>query len=418
MSQERYKYIITRRQENIYYGYFREDMPLELNCEPEQNDSLLGNIYAARVEKVAEEIGGAFLEIGQGQKCFYPFPKNGSSPLLLPPVSKEEMPSRRSAKKIQLKGGDILLVQVTRDALKSKLPLAQSTISLPGKYFVLTLGDRRTGISRKIHETAERERLAGLTQTLTGCPFGIIVRTNAAGIPEEELKRELVRLKNDHDELMRRASFAQGKTLLYRKPPHYITYPSDLPAGMLTEIITDQEDLFDELQRTYKSSDDREILSKLRFYNDSYELWKLYRMEAHYHRALSKTVWLSSGGSLVIEPTEAMVVIDVNTGTVLRKKSREEDLFYQINREAAVEISRQLRLRNLSGIIVIDFINMPYEKHQKKLLQLLKEECAKDRIRTNVMDITALNLVEMTRQKIRKPLHEQWACCHNHVEEG
>lgn len=401
MSIDNHKFIITRKNHDIYYGYFCNETPLELSCEPEHSESLLGNIYVARVEKVAEEIGGAFLEISHGQKCYYPFPGNGLKPVKLSPGHEEK-----------LFGGDLILVQITKDAVKNKLPVADSNISLTGKYFVLTLSDQRCGISKKITAPEERVRLCAMTDTYRDEPFGLIVRTNASGVPEAELKKELSQLKAQYESLMRKASIALGKTLLYQGAPYYISYPVDIVRDALTEIVTDQKDIYDRLMEYYQTLNDHEIIKKLRFYQDDYPLWKLYRMEFHYEKALGKTVWLSSGASLVIEPTEAMVVIDVNTGGVTKKKQKEEDLFYQINREAALEIGRQLRLRNLSGIIVIDFINMRQEKHQQKLLNYLREICGKDRIRTHVVDITALNLVEMTRQKVRRPLHEQWTLCH------
>lgn len=413
MMTDHHRFIITRRDHTVYYGFYWGDHPVELYCETEDNHSLAGNIYAARVDRVAEEIGGAFLDIGQGQKCYFSLPKNGLKPVLLSP---EHEANRKHREGFRLFCGDIILVQVTRDALKTKLPQAEANISIAGKYFVITLPDRRLGVSQKIHSTKERSRLLSIikdfVKELPDMNFGIIARTNASQVPGEELSEELRQLAVRHQELMRRASIAPGKTLLYQDAPYYITCPRDLLKNSLAEIVTDQRDIYDRLMQYYKMSRDEEITGKLRLYEDEYELWKLYRMESHYKRALSRNVWLDSGAGLVIEPTEAMVVIDVNTGGVTRKKEKEEDLFYQINREAAREIAGQLRLRNLSGIIVIDFINMKLESHRQKLLDYLRTLCANDRVLTQVVDITALNLVEMTRQKKRKPLHEQWKTCH------
>ncbi|MBQ9156371.1 MAG: ribonuclease E/G [Eubacterium sp.] len=430
------KLIITRKENRIYYGYFCDGQPVELYCETadSQDSTLLGNIYAARVERVAEGIGGAFLEIGPGQKCYYPLPKDGSKPVKLSPGHEDK-----------LYGGDIILVQISKDAVKSKLPVADGNISFAGKYFVLTLSDRRFGISKKITDGEERKRLKkivayhynnllnnrcapdvdesgyldiwdmdDLAVEGTSCidmmqkrQFGLIVRTNAAGASEEELIKELTQLTSRCSRLLKKASTAPGKTCIYRTPDHYISMAADLPKQELGEILTDDPEIYKDLRDYYSSIGDETIEGKLRLYEDQYPLHKLYCLKTHYERALNKHVWLPSGGSLVIEQTEAMVVIDVNTGSVTKKKRQNDDLFYQINCEAAEEIGRQLRLRNLSGIIVIDFINMRYIDQQQKLLKKLQEVCSKDRVRTRVIDITALNLVEMTRQKVRRPLHEQ-----------
>ena len=429
MIMQPHTFVITRKDNSIYYGYYDGDTPLELYCLHEADAGLVGNIYAARVEKVAEDLGAAFLELAPGLTCYYTLPKNGRRPVLLSRehkkdkrpgsedidgiesvgIKKERKPGSQSSRKkgFKLYAGDIILVQITKDAVKSKLPAADSTISLAGKYFVLTLSDLRTGISKKITDLEERNRLASIIKPYLSNTYGIIARTNAAGVSGEELTKELSHLAASYTELMRKASIAPGKTLLHQQEPHYITYTMDLPKDELSRIVTDQKDIYESLITYFRTWQDSDILSLLTFYEDDYPLWKLYRMETHYDRALSKTVWLPSGGSIVIEPTEAMVVIDVNTAGVIKKKQKEDDLFYQINEEAAREIGRQLRLRNLSGIIIIDFINMRYEKHRKKLMACLREVCARDRIRTHVVDITALNLVEITRQKVRKPLYEQ-----------
>ena len=209
---------------------------------------------------------------------------------------------------------------------------------------------------------------------------------------------------------MRKAKIAAGKTLLYKEPPYYITLGKELPAKALDEILTDSKEIYEELQEYYKKDTSFDEIS-VTFYEDTYSLYNLYRFAHYYEEAYGKSIWLKSGASLVIEHTEAMTVIDVNTGSVLKKKRQEDTLFYQINREAAKEIARQIRLRNISGIIMIDFINMKDEKQKEKLLLLLDNECRKDRIHCNVVDMTALNLVEMTRSKVRRPLLEQITVC-------
>lgn len=397
MEIKKNKLVITEKKGVICYGYFQDGVPTELYCEPKEQQSILGNIYAARVERVAEGIHGAFLEIGDNQKCYYSL--SAEQPVKLSPGHEDK-----------LYGGDIILVQITKDAVKTKLPVGTGNISLDGKYFVFTLTDKRTGISKKIRNTVERERLETLLKKYTREEYGIIVRTNAAGVSEETLTKELELLQLRYEELMRKAKIAAGKTLLYREPPHYITLGKELPAKALDEILTDHAEVFTELKEYYKQTSESDT-TKISFYEDTYSLYNLYRFAHYYEEAYGKYIWLKSGASLVIEHTEAMTVIDVNTGSVLKKKKQEDTLFYQINREAAKEIARQLRLRNISGIIMIDFINMKDTAQKEKLLSLLDSECRKDRVHCNVIDMTALNLVEMTRSKVRKPLHEQIRSC-------
>ena len=411
-----HKLIIAENSGVIRYGYFRDGLPVELYCETKKQESLVGNIYAARVERVADGIDGAFLEIGQKGKCYYRLPKNGQQPVKLSPGHEDK-----------LYGGDIILVQITKDAVKTKLPVADGNVSLTGKYFVLTLGDKRSGVSKKIRGTAERERLSAIAAGYKREEYGIVVRTNAEGAPEEELNKELAALTARYQSLMKKAAFSEARSLLYREPPYYITLGKELPAAKLDEIVTDSPEIYEELRQYYgaeysggstplpshnknpaasqqKSSNS---ICRITLYTDVYPLEKLYRLDHFYETALQKTVWLPSGGSLVIEPTEAMVVIDVNSGSVTKKKKHADKIFYEMNREAAAEIARQLRLRNLSGIILIDFINMETKEQRQKLFAFLAEECKKDRVNCQVIDMTALGLVEMIRSKGKKPLHEQ-----------
>lgn len=400
------KLIITETSGVIRYGYFRDGIPVELYCEPKEQESLVGNIYAARVERIADGIGGAFLEIGQRGKCYFRLPKNGQQPLKLSPGHEDK-----------LYGGDIILVQITKDAVKTKLPVAEGNVSLTGKYFVLTLGDRRSGVSKKIRNSKERERLSAIADEYKEEEYGIVVRTNAEGAPTEELKKELLILTDRYKSLIKKAVYAEPRSLLYQEPPSYITLGKELPEAELQEIITDSPEIYKELCQYYGNDELREKaavpkarvdhIKKITLYTDDYPLEKLYRFDHYFETALQKMVWLSSGGSLVIEPTEAMVVIDVNSGSVTKKKKHSDKIFYEMNREAAVEIARQLRLRNLSGIILIDFINMEIKDQRQKLLAFLAEECKKDRVNCQVIDMTALGLVEMIRSKGKKPLHEQ-----------
>jgi len=234
----------------------------------------------------------------------------------------------------------------------------------------------------------------------------VIVRTNAWGIEPELIITELKQLKQKYQSIIEASSFRTCYSMLMEAEPSYIGRLRDTYTESMEEIVTDDEVIYEQIKE-YLTLNLPELVSHARLYQDSLvSMAKLYQLEKSMEEALSKHVWLKSGGYLVIEPTEAMTVIDVNTGKYTGKKNL-HDTIMKINLEAAEEISHQMRLRNLSGIILVDFIDMDTEEDKKLLLKTLSSHCAKDPVKTTVVDITRLNLVEITRKKIRKPFHEQ-----------
>ena len=203
---------------------------------------------------------------------------------------------------------------------------------------------------------------------------------------------------------MRKAKIAAGKTLLYKEPPYYITLGKELPAKALDEILTDSKEIYEELQEYYKKDTSFDKIS-VTFYEDTYSLYNLYRFAHYYEEAYGKYIWLKSGASLVIEHTEAMTVIDVNTGKNIAKKEMQEN-FLKVNIEAAEEIARQLRLRNISGIVIVDFINLEAKSAESELLNVFGAALKKDPVPTQIVEMTKLGLVEVTRKKIKKSLRE------------
>ena len=223
-----------------------------------------------------KEFKELFLEIGEGQKCYYSL--SGEQPIKLSPGHENK-----------LYGGDVILVQITKDAVKTKLPVCTGNVSLDGKYFVFTLTEKRIGISKKIRKKEERERLNSLVKKYTDEDYGIIVRTNAAGIAEEILTEELKVLQQRYQELMRKAKIAAGKTLLYKEPPYYITLGKELPAKALDEILTDSKEIYEELQEYYKKDTSFDKIS-VTFYEDTYSLYNLYRFAHYYEEAYGKYI--------------------------------------------------------------------------------------------------------------------------------
>lgn len=380
-------------QEYLICARYDEKRMIQVHLEQESSENILGNIYIGRVVNIVENLQAAFIEIRKGFACFYSMQelqnpvfikKNGKKPLCI---------------------GDELLVEVVKERIKTKPPMVSTNLNFPGKYLVLTNGNRELGVSRKLPREV-RERLKKLIQPHFTEEYGIVIRTNAQTAGEEEILAELEVLKKSREELMQSAQHRTAFSLLRRSDPYYIRYIQGLQFSQVERITTDDPEVYENLSAYLEQRDEPE-LPKLERYEDSMvSLSTLYSLKHELDRVLEKKVWLPSGGYLVIEPTEALTVIDVNSGKNIKKKQKEE-MILSINTEAAVEIARQLVLRNISGIIVIDFIDMEQKDHQEKLLHVLRTEIKKDKIPTTLVDITRLGLVELTRKRVQKSLKEQ-----------
>ena len=373
-----------------------EERIVEIRLESNQEKSILGNIYTGQVENIASNIQAAFVQIEPGKRCYYPLAeaqravfsagRKGSGPL---------------------RPGDELLVQVSRDAMKGKLPALTSNLNFTGRYLVLTTGDKKFGLSSKLAQE-DRHRLSGWLKEEAERPdkeFGIIVRTNAADASKEEILKELEWLKGRYHKAVVQGRNRTCFSLVLETEPFYVAAVRDAYGRDLDEIITDVPEIR-EMILGYLEEISPELKEKLRFYQDKLlPLYKLYRVETALDTIQKEKVWLNSGGFLVIQQTEAFVSIDVNSGKYTGKKKMEET-FRKINLEAAAEISRQLRLRNLSGIILIDFINMENPDHRDELFHVLQKLLRKDPIKSRAIDITPLHILEMTRKKVRRPVIE------------
>ncbi len=289
--------------------------------------------------------------------------------------------------------------------MKTKVPTVTCNLNFPGKYLVLTTGERKLGLSSKL-SSEEKERLRKIAEAFLSGKFGVIVRTNASHASEEMLQEEFERLSRNCLKVLTTGKHQSCFSRVYQEPPAYASAIRNMKKEQLLEIVTDDSKIYETIS-LYLSEYQPEDLEKLRFYQDEVlSLDCLCGITTAFQSALQERVWLKSGAYLVIQPTEALTVIDVNTGKYVgHKKIRET--FLRINLEAATEIARQLRLRNLSGIIVVDFIDMKETEDREKLMDFLEQEIKKDPIKTVLVDMTSLGLVELTRKKVRKPLKEQ-----------
>lgn len=373
-----------------------EERIVEIRLESDQEKSILGNIYTGQVENIASNIQAAFVQIEPGKRCYYS----------LAEAQRAVFSAGRKGNG-PLRPGDELLVQVSRDAMKGKLPALTSNLNFTGRYLVLTTGDKKFGLSSKL-ALEDRHRLSGWLKEEAERPdkeFGIIVRTNAADASKEEILKELEWLKGRYHKAVVQGRNRTCFSLVLETEPFYVAAVRDAYGRDLDEIITDVPKIR-EMILGYLEEISPELKEKLRFYQDKLlPLYKLYRVETALDAIQKEKVWLNSGGFLVIQQTEAFVSIDVNSGKYTGKKKMEET-FRKINLEAAAEISRQLRLRNLSGIILIDFINMENPDHREELFHVLQKLLRKDPIKSRAIDITPLHILEMTRKKVRRPVIE------------
>lgn len=387
------------------------------------DETAIGAIYIGKVKNVARNIDACFVEIGEGHICFLPL-KKATAPFL----------TNRTYDGHLLEG-DELLVQIERDAQKTKQPSVTANISISNDYFALVLGSARLGFSSKLEREKKeaviklfteramlcdgclpedpaallnnREELSALKQTGKNFPpVGAIVRTRLGELTDaNEILESFFHLTEDLSRLLRTALTRSCYTCLLQAPSPWeavlnnMAYPEEYH-----EIVTDSPELYQDL---IDYCTDHLPEKELRLYQDkSLSLANLYSLESRLDTALKPKVWLKSGGYLVIEPTEALTVIDVNSGKNDTGHGAAETL-RRLNHEAAEEIAIQLRLRNLSGIILVDFINMADQESGRELLEHLRELVRFDRVKTNVVDITPLGLVEITRKKTCPPLAEQ-----------
>lgn len=390
--------LLIEKRDNKIRTYFMEDGDIvEIHSTSVSGDHTdrhrLGDIYIGKVSNIVPNIGAAFIEIEKGVNCYYDM-KDVNSAVFI----------RKSGKK-PLCIGDELVVQISREAVKSKAPTVTGNLSFTGRYAVLTHGNTRIGVSSKIPKSMREEYKSEL-KDLQNNDYGIIIRTNAKDAPFEAVLEEIRTLREEYYSLVENAQTRVCFTCLKSAPPSYIADLKNVYMDGMESIIVGDKGLYTRIHMFFQA-ELPEKLNLLELYDDpSFPLDKLYSTQTVLDKALMERAWLKTGGYLVIQPTEALTVIDVNSGKATSRSDSEEGAM-KVNLEAAREAARQIRLRNLSGIIVIDFINLKEEENTRKLLQEFRYFLAKDPIQTTLVDMTPLGLVEVTRKKVRRPLYEE-----------
>ncbi|MCR5791797.1 MAG: ribonuclease E/G [Lachnospiraceae bacterium] len=400
------KYIFTHLKGKLFTACMDGDIMIEASFNPipklsndgtvVKNSGLLGNIYVGKVKNIVKNINAAFVDIGDGQSCFLSLNK-AKHPIYI-----------TNKKNDVLHIGDELLIQLDKEDIKSKRPVGTCNFSLPGRFVVLTYNKPMVAVSGKIKDVKVKQHLKELVTPFVTEEYGFILRTNAVEATDEELTEEINSMIEKYNNIKEYGVTRSCYSVVYSSLPEYLTLLRDIRIEEDTRIITDLTYLYEEI-KAYSKEHNLQLESVLELYEDAdYPLTALHGLETKLEKALAKKIWLKSGGSLYLQPTEALTVIDVNTEKAIAGKRKKEETFFKINKEAAIMAARQIRLRNYSGIIIIDFIDMEEEAHQKAVLSILRSEFMKDPVKTVLVDITKLGLVEVTRKKTRRPLHEQY----------
>jgi len=356
--------------------------------------SLAGNIYLGRVRNVLPGMEAAFVDFGEA--------KNG----VLYAGDVEAKNGKRTRIENALKVGDEVVVQIVKDAMGHKGARLTNKINLSGRFVVLDPDMDRPTASRRLGDD-ERARLKSIAGELLPQGFGGIVRTAAEGATREDLKGDIDRLMQAWDEIQESATKGGAPRLIHEEPPLVIRVIREHFTREFRRLLVDDDGLHD-LIVDYIQSTDRDLLDKVAHYKDELPLFERFHVEDQLRKALDRKVWLPSGGHIVLDRTEALTVIDVNTGRFVGHSSLEETVLAN-NLEAAEEIAHQLRLRDIGGIIVIDFIDMENPKNRETVLRKLREELAKDKTRTQVFEVSNLGLVEMTRKNVSEGLLESFS---------
>ena len=366
----------------------------ELFVERPGAEAVAGSVCLGRVENVVPGMNAAFVDIGQAKNGFL---SAGDIPTALPGAPRIEA---------LVKPGQSLLVQVMKAQSGQKGHRLSGRITLPGRLLALMPQERCVGVSHRIDDPAERERLQGIGQALLGeARPGLILRTAAAGAEAADIGAEYRRLAADWSAIQDRAAHATAPAKLYDNDSLLLRCARDMLDGDTEAVWADGQALYEAL-RGCAATFSPALADRVRLFDGDTPLFDLNRVDRQLDRALGRYVWLDSGGSLVIDETEAMTVIDVNTGKFTGKRDVEETLF-RINCEAAAEVIRQLRLRDIGGIVIVDFIDMKDASNNDRLLERLKTLTKADRNRLTVVGMTGLGLVELTRKRQRKSLSRQ-----------
>lgn len=393
------KMVVRSKNGRTQIGVLEDAVLVEHYVARNQDASLIGNVYLGRVQNVLPSMEAAFVDIGRGRNAV----------LYSGEVDWDGIDTGNQPRRIELalKPGDRVLVQVTKDPVGHKGARLTSQISLPGRYLVYVPGGSMNGISRKLPDN-ERARLKRILKEVLPESSGVIVRTAAEGATEDQLTRDVQRLTSQWEHIRKQVESQQAPSLLHAEPDLLVKIVRDVFNEDFTKMLIQGEESQQTI-RAYLESVAPDLLERVEPYEDDTDPFDAFRITEQIEKALDRKVWLPSGGSLVIDRTEAMTVVDVNTGKFVGTGGNLEETVTKNNLEAAEEIVRQLRLRDIGGIIVVDFIDMVLESNRDLVLRRLIECLSRDRTKHQVAEVTSLGLVQMTRKKLGLGLLETFS---------
>jgi ribonuclease E len=396
--------LVRERDGRTQIAVLEDGVLVEHYVTQASQQSMIGNVHLGKVQNVLPSMEAAFVDIGRGRNAvLYAGEVNWDAANL----------TSKADRRIEaaLKPGDPVLVQVTKDPVAHKGARLTSQVSLPGRFVVLVPGGSMTGISRKLPDT-ERNRLKRILQRVLPEDAGVIVRTAAEGAAEEDIERDVARLAAQWQDIRRKSASVSAPALLYSEPDLAIRVVRDVFNEDISRLVVSGDDTWDTLQ-AYVSHVAPDLVPRLSRWeprpDGPDDVFAAHRVDEQIAKGLERKVWLPSGGSLVIDRTEAMTVVDVNTGKFTGSGGDLEETVTRNNLEAAEEIVRQLRLRDIGGIIVVDFIDMVLEGNRQLVLRRLVECLGRDRTKHQVAEVTSLGLVQMTRKRVGQGLLEAFS---------
>jgi ribonuclease E len=389
--------LVHGTEDHIEIAVLEEDQIVEHYVATDRDRSMVGNVYLGRVQNVLPGMEASFLDFGEGRNGVLYAREVG-----ITTDEGDEIPRIETV----LKSGQVIPVQVTKDPMKGKGARLTAQVSLAGRHLVLVPNAGSIGVSRRLGDR-ERERLRDLALKMKPEPHGLIVRTAAEGVSEVDLQKDLERLLETWNGIEKKAASGKAPQLIYQEPELELRVIRDLFNRAISKAVVDDAVLEEKL-RSYVRETSPDLDHRLELYEGRLPIFEEYRVAEQIRKSLDRRVWLPSGGHIVMDRTEAMTVVDVNTGKFVGKTNLEETVF-KTNSEAAVEVARQLRLRDIGGIIVIDFIDMEDQKNRDELIRIFRRELERDLSRTQVFDVSPLGLVQMTRKNVSTGIIEAFS---------
>jgi len=381
---------------------------VELYYEVAEKERMVGDVYYARVAKVIKGLQAAFIDIGKKHDAFLHFSDLDDRLLGFDPASKKGNVFPRYSRTgsdpddIPIRKGDRILVQITKEPVAEKGARVTTNLSLAGRYLVLVPNDRVVGVSRKIQNRKEKYRLKRVGRSIRPKGFGLVIRTVADGKSEAELKADLDNLIKRWEQLVKNMKNCQLPAVVYKEVGMLSSIIRDLFTADVNKLVVDDKKMYREIVK-YLREVSPQLVNRVVLHQKKIPVFDAHNIESQLTKSLSRKVWLKRGGYLFIDHTEALTAIDVNSGRFRGKRDHDANSL-KINLDAATEIARQLRLRDIGGIIIIDFIDMVDPKNRQKLQEAFKRELRKDRAQANIAPLSEFGIIEMTRERIRPVL--------------